>query len=315
MEQARGFFKKIMELIKKPELRILPGQLAFFLVLSLIPLVALIGTLASLLAIPTNTIREVLVGVIPDEVAEIIATIISGRGIEVNFNMIVFMVIAFILASNGTHSMIITSNEIYKIKPNGIIKRRAKAILLAFILVMLFFFLLLIPIWGDIIIEIIGNAVSNKVPMEFIYRLFKLVQYPIIIIILYYGIKVLYTIAPDEKIESITTTKGAIFTTLGWILASEIYSFYIETFSNYDLFYGSISNVIILLLWVYILSYIFVIGMILNAGNYKETEERKVRLIKEREEKEKRKEKETEKNENNQEQNNKTNEKQISENE
>lgn len=289
MEQARVFLKKIIELIKKPELRILPGQLAFFLVLSLIPLVALIGTLASFLSIPTSTIREILVDVIPEEVSEIIANVISGRGIDVNFNMIAFMVVAFILASNGTHSMIITSNEIYKIKPNGLLKRRLKAILMAFILVTLFFFLLLIPIWGDIIIEIIGNSISKTTTISFIYQLFKLVQYPIILVILYYGIKTIYIISPDEKIESVTTTKGAIFTTIGWILASEIYSFYIETFSNYDLFYGSISNVVILLLWVYILSYIFVLGMILNAGNYKESEERKLRLKKEREEKEKKK--------------------------
>lgn len=286
MEQARGFFKKIIELIKKPELRILPGQLAFFLVLSLIPLVALIGTLASFLSIPNNAIREVLVDVVPKEVTEIIINVISGRGIEINFNMIVFMVIAFILASNGTHSMIITSNEIYKLNTTGMIKRRMKAIFMGFILITLFFFLLLIPIWGDIIFQIISTALTNKASTGILYTLFKLVQYPITLTILYFGIKTIYIIAPDEKIESVTTTKGAIFTTAGWILASEIYSFYIEKFSNYDLFYGSISNVIILLLWVYILSYIFVLGMILNAGNYKESEEKKIKKQKEREEQE-----------------------------
>ena len=287
MEQARGFLKKILELLKKPELRILPGQLAFFLVMSLMPLVALVGTLASLLAIPASTLKEVMVGVIPDAAVEIIANVIGGRGIEISFNMIAFMVVAFVLASNGTHSMIITSNEIYKINSENLFKRRIKAVLMTFILVALFFSLLLIPIWGDIIIEIIGNALGNSKTMEFVYRLFKLVEYPILLIILYYGIKTIYTIAPDEKIESVTTKKGAIFTTIGWLLASEIYSFYIENFSNYDLFYGSISNVVILLLWVYILSYIFVLGMILNAGNYKESEERKLRLQKERELKEK----------------------------
>lgn len=285
MEQARGFFKKILELIKKPELRILPGQLAFFLVLSLVPLVALVGTLASFLSIPNGAIREVLVDVAPKEVTEIIINVISGQGMEISFNMIVFLTIAFILASNGTHSMIITSNEIYKIEPNSILKRRFKAILMGFILVMLFFFLLLIPIWGDIILQIISTAVNNTT-MDIIYSLFKLVQYPIILTILYFGIKTIYIIAPDKKIESITATKGAIFTTIGWILSSEIYSIYIERFSNYDLFYGSISNVVILLLWVYILSYIFVLGMILNAGNYKESEEKKIQLKKEKEERE-----------------------------
>lgn len=273
MEQARGFFKKIIELIKKPELRILPGQLAFFLVLSLIPLVALIGAIASALSIPVDTIRSAIDGAVPKAVADIIANVMTAQGL--NFNVVAFFVAAFILASNGTNSMIITSNEIYKIKSEGYFKRRIKAILMTVSLVGLFFFLLVVPVWGDTIFEIIAASISKNIPIDFIYRLFKLLQYPITIIILYFNIKLIYVIAPDEKIESTSATKGSIFTTVGWILASEIYSFYIATFSNYSLFYGSISNVIILLLWVYILSYIFVLGMILNAGSYKAPEEKK----------------------------------------
>lgn len=282
MEQARGFFRKIIELVKKPELRILPGQLAFFLVLSLIPLVALIGTIFSSFSVPVNTIKSILINTMPEGVTEIIMTVISGRGFSLNFNMVAFLIMAFVLASNGTHSMIITSNEIYKIKSQTIIRRRLKAILMTFILVMLFFFLLIIPIYGDIIFFVLKEVVSNNIPINFLYKIYQLIEYPLIILILYYNIKTIYIIAPDEKIESITTTKGAIFTSVGWILASEIYSFYVSNFSNYDMLYGSLSNVVVLLLWVYILSYIFVLGMILNAGNFKENVERKVRLQKER---------------------------------
>jgi membrane protein len=105
--------------------------------------------------------------------------------------------------------------------------------------------------------------------MEIIYQVYQLVKYPIIIFVLYGNIRLLYTIAPDEKIESVTTRKGALFTTIGWVLATEIYSFYIGTFASYSIFYGSISNILVLLLWVYILSYIFVLGMGLNVGTYR----------------------------------------------
>ena len=270
MEKARGFFSKFIELMKKPELRILPGQLAFFLVLSLIPLIALIGTIASALSIPVGTIRSVIGNTVPDAVADIIVSVMSAKGLS--FNVVAFFVAAFILASNGTNSMIITSNEIYKINSEGFFKRRIKAILMTLSLVGLFFFLLVVPIWGDTIFDIIRLSSSKNLPIDFIYRLFKLLQYPITILILYFNIKLMYVIAPDEKIDSRSATKGAIFTTIGWILASEIYSFYISTFSNYSVFYGSISNVVILLLWVYILSYIFVLGMIINAGSYTKEE-------------------------------------------
>lgn len=274
MEKARGFFSKFIELMKKPELRILPGQLAFFLVLSLIPLIALIGTIASALSIPVSTIRSTIGSTVPSEVADIIVSVMSAKGLS--FNVIAFFVAAFILASNGTNSMIITSNEIYKIGTQGFFKRRIKAVLMTLSLVGLFFFLLVVPIWGDTIFDIIRLSSSKNLPIDFIYRLFKLLQYPITIMVLYFNIKLMYVIAPEEKIDSRSATKGAIFTTIGWILASEIYSFYISTFSNYSLFYGSISNVVILLLWVYILSYIFVLGMIINAGTYTKEEPKEI---------------------------------------
>ncbi|MBO5120267.1 MAG: YihY/virulence factor BrkB family protein [Bacilli bacterium] len=279
MEKARVFFSKFISLMRKPELRILPGQLAFFLVLSLIPLIALIGTIASALSIPVGTIRSVIGNSVPDAVADIIVSVMSAKGLS--FNVVAFFVAAFILASNGTNSMIITSNEIYKIKADSFFRRRLKAIMMTLSLVGLFFFLLVVPIWGDTIFAIIKLSASKKVPIDFIYRIFKLLQYPLTILVLYFNIKLMYITAPDEKIESKETTKGAIFTTVGWILASEIYSFYISTFSNYSMFYGSISNVVILLLWVYILSYIFVLGMIINAGSYseKDTEKDKIKTL------------------------------------
>ena len=79
----------------------------------------------------------------------------------------------------------------------------------------------------------------------------------------------MYVIAPDQEIPSKSTSKGAMFTTIGWVLATEIFAFYIEKFARYDIFYGSISNILVLLLWVYLLSYIFVLGMVINAGVYK----------------------------------------------
>lgn len=267
MERARGFFRKVIDIIKKPEMRILPGQLAFFLFMSLIPLAALIGAIASTLSIPVESLKQTMNGM-PKEAVDFIIQIINNKGL--NFNISVFFISAFILASNGPHSMIITSNEIYKIQSRNIIARRIKAIMMTFVMVGLFFVLFLIPIFGDYIFEMIKNNIYDESLIQFLYLIYQLIKYPVLLIILHFNIKLLYVIAPDDHIESMTTTQGAIFTTVGWIIATEIYSFYIGAFTSYDKFYGSISSIIILLLWIYILSYIFVLGMIINAGTYKE---------------------------------------------
>ena len=266
MEQARGFLKELIKIIRKPEMRILPGQLAFFLVMSIIPTIALVGVITNSLNIPMDAVRLTISSSIPKDIADVLTDLLGGQGF--NFNIAVFFISAFLLASNGTHSMIITSNEIYKLEPDSIFKRRLKAIMMIFIMLGLFLFLFIVPVCGDTIFALLRYYLEDFKPIEIIYQIYQLLKYPIIIFILYGNIRLLYTIAPDEKVASITTRKGAIFTTIGWVLATEIYSFYIGTFSSYSIFYGSISNILVLLLWVYILSYIFVLGMGLNAGEY-----------------------------------------------
>ncbi len=264
MEQVRRVFKKVIEYISKPEMRILPGQLAFFIVVSFIPLLALVGTIAGYFSVSTDKVVNILDAVLPFEITESFISYVSGKGIT--FNIAIFFISAFLLASNGAHSMIITSNEIYKVKDSNIISRRIKAISMTFILVLLFLFLLLVPVFGDSIFEILTTNITNQRTVSFAYNIYKLMQYPITLILVFYNVKLLYTIAPDRDIKAKNTNTGAIFTTIGWVLSTKIYSIYSGSFSHYNLFYGSISNILFLLMWVYILSYIFVLGMAFNAS-------------------------------------------------
>lgn len=266
MEKAREFILKVFRLLSKPEMRILPGHLAFFLVMTLIPLVALLATITAALSISTESIRVAIAATVPTKVAGIINSVITSGGI--NFNIIVFYFSAFLLASNGAYSMINTSNEIYKVTPKNIFSRRLKAICMTFILVILFLFLILVPVFGNTLFGIIKEMTNNSTLSNILEEMFYILKYPIILVVLFLNIKLMYVIAPDKEIPAKTTTKGALFTTIGWVLSTEIFAFYVEKFTRYDIFYGSISNILVLLLWVYLLSYIYVLGMVVNASVY-----------------------------------------------
>ena len=69
------------------------------------------------------------------------------------------------------------------------------------------------------------------------------------------------------------TTNGALFTTIGWILATKGYSIYLNNINNYNIFYGSLANIMILLFWVYLLAYIFTLGIALNTERYLDSKE------------------------------------------
>ena len=51
---------------------------------------------------------------------------------------------------------------------------------------------------------------------------------------------------------------------MGWIVATAIYSYYINNYAHYSTIYGGLANLVILLLWFYLLAYIFVVGIALN---------------------------------------------------
>ena len=272
MKKARDLIIKVFNLLMKPEMRILPGHLAFYLVMTIIPLVALLVTLAAALSITTDTIRVTMADTIPEGILSILDGIIAGNGI--NFNIVVFYFSAFLLASNGTYSMINISNEIYKVEPRDVISRRLKAILMIFILVGLFLFLIVVPVFGSTLFEIIRASTGNADTITFFQKILIILKYPLILIVLYINIKMMYVIAPDREIPSQTTKIGAAFTTIGWVLSTEIFAFYIERFARYDVFYGSISNILVLLLWVYLLAYIYVFGMVINASEYKNEEKK-----------------------------------------
>ena len=259
----------MINMIKSPKMRVLPGQLAFFIVMALIPLVAIIRVIATKLGIP---LTEIAFGeAIPKDVMKLLNNMDQAT---VNFNIITFFILAFILASNGAHSMIITSNEIYHIKSRDFLSRRVKAILMTMLIVGLFLFLLVVPVFGDQIFESIRTSVNDKHSVNVLYNIYQIIKFPLMIVILYLNIKLIYVMAPDIKIKSSTTTKGALFTTIGWIIVSEFYSLYTTYFVRYDVFYGSLSSLLVLLIWVYFLSYIFSLGLIINASG--EVEEIKI---------------------------------------
>lgn len=255
---------RLINIIKKPELRILPGQIAFFMVLSAVPLIALIGCLCSLFSVSLNGIINMFSETIPSAVVNILMPAFTNPGVTAGFSIIV----GFVVASNGAHSIIVASNLLFKIETGSYLKRRIKAFFMLFILVLLFFFIVVILGFGNVILKVILSLEFLSHIKDFVYTIFILLKWPIAIIVIFFMIKLLYTMALDENIPSRYMNKGALFTTGCWLLVTALYSYYASNFANYSKFYGNLANIIVLMIWVYILSYILVIGIAINSDNY-----------------------------------------------
>lgn len=259
--EVKEFFDNFIKVLKRPEMAILPGQLAFFFVLAIVPTITLISYGASLLNLSTDVIYDFLANAFSEDIAAMLLNVPeSASGI----GLVITMIVGYYTASNGPASIIITSNAIYGEKQTGFFKRRLKSIIMTIFLVLLFIFMLIVPVFGDKIIELFEYVDLNSSITDKVTTIIRLLQGPVTWLIMYFFIKILYTIAPNKRIKSKNVGYGAIFTSISWILITYGYSFYINNIAYYSTFYGSLANIVMLMIWIYILAYVFTIGMALN---------------------------------------------------
>lgn len=254
----------VIEIINRPEMAILPGQLAFFSFLSFVPIITFVSAVANILGLSMDSLATIVQKVFPSMEFNITTASLDPNSMSIS--LVIIFIIMFYIASNGANSIILTSNEIYGIKQSNFFKRRFKAILMTLLFVILYMFILLVPLLGTKIL----NAVDYFELEQYIMPLLPFVKGPLTWVIIFIFIKVIYGIAPDRLMPNAKVYTGAIFTTIGWIIFTNIYSVYINYNKNYSIYYGGLSSIAILMLWVYMLSFIFVIGMSLNYRAEKE---------------------------------------------
>lgn len=261
MKKIKFYIKRTFDLFNQMEMRILPGNIAFFFVLALIPIITIVLAIGSYFSISLSMVVEFLEKLLPNEASNIIIEILSGKDFDTSIGVFHFAIL--VVASNGTYAIINASNTLYQVENTDALKDRIKSVLLLFILLLLLIFLILVPMFGEKILSLLGNGIIFK-EIKFIYKILK---WPLTFLLIYINLKLLYTIAPSRKIKSSTTTYGAIFTTIIWTIATAIFSYYLKYFAHYNVIYGNLSSIVILMIWIYIISYVFVMGIAINVIN------------------------------------------------
>ena len=264
----KNLYQKLKKLLSRDELGILPASLTYYFVLAIIPILTITVLIASSFGITLDNVTSIINNMLPHKISNFVIEIISGKGFDKNVG--IFNIIAFLVASNGTYAIIKTANNLYKVKNIDSIKDRIKSVVILFNIIFLLIFLVTVPIFGEKILRLCqSNDILSGINDELIIIL-NLIKWPITFFVIFINIKLIYTISPSRQIMSKHTTLGAFITTILWMLSSVIFGYYLEYFANYDILYGNLSSIIILMIWLYAVSFIFVLGMIINTSYYKE---------------------------------------------
>ncbi|MDE5539831.1 MAG: YihY/virulence factor BrkB family protein [Bacilli bacterium] len=253
-----NFFKAIT----RPEMEILPGHLAFSFVLSVVPTLTILTFVASTFHVSLDFIGDFIAKSFSPEFANMLMG--TNMVVHADLNFILTLIIGYVIASNGAASIIVSSNAIYGINNSGFFKRRIKAFVMILFIILLFVFMLIFGVFGNKIIEMFQIMDISQQIITNITLLISVLKGPISWFIIFLFVKIIFTMAPDKKIASQEVNKGAIFTTVGCILITFLYSLYATNFARYDVFYGNLASIVVLIIWFYLLSYVFTIGLALN---------------------------------------------------
>jgi membrane protein len=75
----------------------------------------------------------------------------------------------------------------------------------------------------------------------------------------------LYTVIPNRKTRLIRELPGSILCASGWMIFSYLFSFYIDNMSNLSYTYGSLTAIVLCMLWLYACMYMMYVGAELNS--------------------------------------------------
>lgn len=183
---------------------------------------------------------------------------------------LVFLIGALWASSKIEFSLIRISNYTYKIdngnQITGYFKVRFRAVFTVALLILLIFISLLVLVYGNSITTLLSDTLSEYLNIDFhIDKIYMLLRWPIIFVIYFLFIAINYSILPSRKIPLRHTLPGSLFASIGIVISSLGYQIYFSYFSNLNLIYGSLAALIALLLWFYWLSYILLVGLVLNA--------------------------------------------------
>ena len=105
-----------------------------------------------------------------------------------------------------------------------------------------------------------GQAVRSWVPV-----LGKMLRYMISLGSIVMGAMIMFYYAPNRRLSWRRVWPGAVLTTVLWLGATSGFTWYVRHLANYNVMYGGIATVVLLLVWMYVLSIIAFVGCEFNA--------------------------------------------------
>ncbi len=263
-EKGSVVFKRLVKRYINHDISAYAALMAFFLTLSLFPFLIILFAVLGQLSLDTNWIISALELFFPSEVHELVMEFIRQNIILKDFSVLSLSVVGALWASSrGIRALMLSLNMAYEVKETrNYFVVKLIDILYTLLIIIGIVFLLTLPNIGREFLRYIDTYITIDPRIIELIGIFKLTALPVTIVFI---ISTLYMLLPNKKQPFKKVLPGTIFTVIGWTILSYLFSLFINYIANYSLIYGSLSTIIILMLWLYFSSIILILGGELNS--------------------------------------------------
>ncbi|NGZ74842.1 YihY/virulence factor BrkB family protein [Saccharibacillus alkalitolerans] len=261
---ALDFGYRLFKQIRDDEVGGIGAQLAYYLLLSFFPFLIFLVTLVGYADLSIEEMMKLARQVVPEAAMNSVEGILSEVTQGSQALLSIGMIATLWTASRGINAVIKGLNKAYDVEEDRKFWQiRLVSLLSTLVLGVVLLVSLLLLVFGSWIGDQVNRLLNYPSGFE---RIWSTLQYSIPLVVLIAVFTALYWIAPNRKIRLREAIPGAIFATVGWLLTSLAFSFYVSNFGNFTKTYGSLGGVIILLTWLYLSSIIIIVGGEVNAA-------------------------------------------------
>ena len=267
---ALGF----MERMRKDHVSAYAAQAAYFLIMSFIPFVLFLTAIVQYTPLTYREVRQAIMSVVPENlqgfVLNIVAEVFSKSAAVLPLSALG----ALWSSGKGMQALINGLNTIYHVKEtrNWLVNR---------IYSMFYMFLFVLALIASLLLLVMGNRIhvliSGYVPFlgNVIGRILGAKTF-LVFVMLFFVFLVLYRYLPNRRASLKSQVPGAFLTAVAWSVFSYLFSLYFTFFPDFSIMYGSLSTLILVMVWLYFCMNLLLYGAEINA--YFESQFRQAKL-------------------------------------
>lgn len=259
IQLIQQFLKKI----QNDNVNAFAAQSALFIMISFFPLIMVILSLLQFLPISSEKFIELLLQAFPEIFEPYVREIVSDLYEKSSGTILTITLITSIWsASKGTLSLVRGLNGVYNVEEtrNYIILR-----------IVSFFYTvsMIVLILSSLILLVLGNTLYQLIIkympwLSTLLNLFIHTRTILFLCIMILFFMLIYKTLPARNSTLSIQLPGAIFSSIAWTLFSYGFSFYFNNYGNYSYMYGSLTAIVLIMLWLYFCMYILFLGGEIN---------------------------------------------------